>query len=126
MTQKMQVVMVIDDDQTHLYTTRELLKNDHVEVVTHVGSFGATNLVKGIKPDLVLLDINMPALAGNNLADLIQPFCSEMNIPILFYSSNDEDSMKDLVTAKGVHGYICKGDPLALRTTVYNLLNSQP
>lgn len=119
-------VLMIDDDEIHLYTAKALLKNDNMEVVTHLGSFGATNILKEVKPDLVLLDINMPALSGPSLTELIKPFCTDMKIPILFYSSNDEDSMKELVTAKGVHGYICKGDPYTLRTKVNGFLNNQP
>lgn len=117
---------MIDDDEIHLYTAKGLLKNDTMEVVTHLGSFGATNVLREVKPDLVLLDINMPALSGPSLIELIKPFCTDMNIPILFYSSNDEDSIKELVTAKGAQGYICKGDPNTLRTKVNGFLNNHP
>lgn len=115
-------VLVVDDDQIHLYTTSELLKSDQVDVVTHLGSFGATNILKSIKPDLLLLDINMPGLSGSYLSDILKPHCEGMKVPIVFYSSNDEDMMKELVEEKGVQGYICKGDPDALRSTVHKFL----
>jgi two-component system OmpR family response regulator len=121
--QKKKIVLVIDDDEIHLYTAQELLQSEQVEIITHQGSFGVTNLVNKIKPDLLLLDINMPALSGSSLAEILLPYCNEIKTPIVFYSSNDEDAMKDIVAEKGVHGYICKGDPDALRTKVYGFLN---
>jgi PleD family two-component response regulator len=79
--------------------------------------------VSKIKPDLLLIDINMPALSGSSLAKLLKPCCDENKLPVLFYSSNDEDSLKDLVIENGVQGYICKGDLPSLRTKVHHFLN---
>ncbi|TWJ16871.1 response regulator [Geobacter argillaceus] len=122
--QRKQTIMVIDDDDIHLYTTRELLCSDRIEVITHQGSFGATNRLKDVRPDLLLLDVNMPALSGANLADIIKPICGEMHTPILFYSSNDEETLQELVAARGAQGYICKGDITALRAKVNEYLAS--
>ncbi|MBI5656416.1 MAG: response regulator [Geobacter sp.] len=116
--QHKQTVMVIDDDDIHLYTTKELLSSSRIDVVTHQGSFGATSRVKAVKPDLLLLDVNMPALSGANLADIIKPLCAELHTPIVFYSSNDEETLRELVAAHGAQGYICKGDVTALRNKV--------
>lgn len=111
-------VLVIDDEEMHLYTAKGLLEGNRIEVITHKGSFGVTNCVKNTQPDLVLLDINMPALSGESLVSLIKPFCADMKTPILFYSSNDEGTLRDLVATHGVQGYICKGDITTLRNKV--------
>lgn len=108
--QKRKKVLIIDDEEMHLFTARELLENERTEVATHKGAFGATSCLKTQKPDLVLLDVNMPALSGNNLVSHLKPFCLENGVPILFYSSNDEASLRDLVAIHGVRGYVCKGD----------------
>lgn len=115
-------VLIIDDEEMHLYTAKGLLESGSIEVVTYRGSFGASNCVKSSRPDLVLVDVNMPALSGDNLVTLIKPFCREMGIPILFYSSNDEGSLRDLVAIHGVQGYVCKGDIPMLRHKVYECL----
>lgn len=116
--QRKWTIMVIDDDDIHLYTTKELLASGEIEVITHQGSFGATNRLKEVRPDLLLLDVNMPALSGANLADIIKPLCREMNTRIVFYSSNDEETLRELVAARGADGYVCKGDIAALRSKV--------
>ena len=115
-------VLVVDDDEMHLYTTKELLQDERIEVLTHKNGFGVTNLVRELQPDLVLLDVNMPALSGDNLAALLRTNESTGRVPIIFHSSNDEHSLKELVKAHGVHGYICKGDVLDLRSKVNQYL----
>ena len=110
--------MVIDDEETHLYTAKELLGSDALEVITHQGAFGATNRLLEILPDLILLDINMPGLSGQNLVELIKPYCLGNKTSIFFYSSNDEDSLRELAATHGVQGYICKGDVASLRNKV--------
>lgn len=103
-------VVVIDDEEVHLYTAKWLLESDQIEVITHRGPFGATNCVRASRPDLILLDINMPALSGENLMQLLKDSCASTRTPILFYSSNDEATLRHLVAAHGVEGYVCKGD----------------
>ncbi len=119
-------VLVVDDDEMHLYTTRELLKNDQVEVITHKDWFGVTNHMRDERPDLVLLDLNMPGLSGDRLATVIKPYCQLTHTPIVFHSSNDEDSLRELVRIHGVQGYICKGNVSDLRKKVNQYLKLQP
>lgn len=120
--QQRKKVLIIDDEEMHLYTAKGLLENDRIEVSTYRGSFGATNAVRAFQPDLILLDINMPALSGENLVSLLKPFCEEMETAIVFYSSNDEAILRDLVRIHGVQGYICKGDVVGLQSTVNEML----
>jgi len=115
-------VLVVDDDEMHLYTTKELLQDERIEVLTHKNGFGVTNLVRELKPDLVLLDINMPALSGDSLAALLLANGNTSGVPIVFHSSNDEDSLRGLAKTHGVRGYICKGDVAGLRNKVNQYL----
>ena len=123
MTRNKKKVLVVDDDELHLYTTKELLKDDRFEVVTHQHGFGVTSLMKQLQPDLVLLDINMPALSGDKLATLLCSNSDISHIPIVFYSSNDEDTLRECVATHGVRGYICKGDINNLKKSVNRYLN---
>ena len=118
-------VLIVDDDELHLYTTKELLQNDLIEVTTHKNWLGVTNVVRNLQPDLVLLDINMPALSGDKLAAIIKPYCEARKTPIVFHSSNDEDSLRELAKTHGVRGYICKGNVGDLRSKVNQYLKLQ-
>jgi CheY-like chemotaxis protein len=116
--QKRRRIMVIDDDAMLLQVTRELLEHDGYDVLTLQNAFGATSAIRATRPDLVLLDVNMPALSGENLAHLILSNTHTRAVPIVFYSSNDEDSLSAGVRKHGVRGYICKGDISMLRRKV--------
>lgn len=118
------VIMIIDDDIKHLLTAKELLENMGYEVHIHQFAFGATNAVIEAKPDIVLLDMNMPALSGENLSTLLLSNSKTRNIPIVFYSSNDEDSLRKAVVKYGVKGYIAKGDIFELRQKIASYLEA--
>ena len=115
-------ILVVDDNELHLYTTRELLQDENCEVITHQNGFGVTSLVRMLQPDLVLLDVNMPGLSGEQLASLLRSNGGTSNVPVVFYSSNDEDSLRKSVSTYGARGYICKGDVAELRKKVTRYL----
>ncbi len=111
-------ILIVDDDERHLITAKELLEEEGYEVITHLGCFGATAQVMKYRPDLVLLDINMPALSGEKLSSIIMSMEKTKYVPIVFYSSNDEDTLRLAVLKHNVMGYICKGDILELKRKV--------
>ncbi len=118
-------ILVVDDDERHLIATQEVLTNEGYEVFTYSWWLGVTNFVKTLKPDLVLLDINMPALSGTGLSSLLLSNTGTKNIPIVFYSSNDEDSLRKAVSEYGARGYISKGNIYELKRKVaYYLENN--
>ena len=119
-------VMVVDDDEKLLEITKFILENEGYEVLVHNRAIGSTNHIKDFKPDIVLLDINMPALSGESLAKVISSTKSVQDTPIIFHSSNDEESLRDSVMENGAKGYICKGDLADLKRKVaYFLAESE-
>ncbi|MEK6725779.1 MAG: response regulator [Deltaproteobacteria bacterium] len=112
-------ILVVDDDEMLLMATKELLTAEGYDVATHVSGFGVINRITTSRPDIVLLDINMPALSGDNLAKLVLQRC---DVPIVFHSSNDEDSLRRAVAECRVKGYICKGDIFDLKRKVATYL----
>lgn len=118
-------ILVVDDDERHLIVTEEVLTNEGYEVFTYSWWLGVTNFVRKLQPDLILLDINMPALSGTGLSSLLLSNAGTKNIPIVFYSSNDEDSLRKAVSEYGARGYISKGNIYELKRRVaYYLENN--
>ena len=117
-------ILVIDDDEKLLMATKEILVAEGYEVFTHNAGFGSCAAINFVKPDLVLLDINMPGISGDRLAGILNCFEFGKKAPIVFYSSNDEDILRKAVTAHKVKGYISKGDILDLRRKVRGYLNA--
>lgn len=116
-------ILVVDDDKTILQTTQSLLHNAGYEVITHDTPFGATEMIRTWRPDLVLLDVNMPGLAGDRLCVLIRGN-RRIETKIFFHSSNDETSLRLAVAQYGADDYICKGDISGMRRKISQALTN--
>jgi CheY-like chemotaxis protein len=117
-------ILVVDDDEKHLLTTKELLELSGYEVVVHNSPFRTSEVVKTASPDLIILDVNMPALSGDRLCSLLKGHSTAREVPVVLYSSNDEDSLRRSVAEFGADGYVCKGDIAALRGMACRMLQS--
>jgi two-component system, OmpR family, response regulator len=111
-------VLVIDDNADHLFIARELLAREGYEVLTHQSPFGVIGLIQAADPDLVLLDVNMPSLPGDDLAAFIKADDRTRHVPIVLYSSTDDDHLRSAVVLHRLQGYIPKGDAAELRAKV--------
>jgi DNA-binding response OmpR family regulator len=76
--------------------------------VTTLDSPSAFDAVRAANPDLILLDINMPELFGD---DVVAFFRQEwqINAPIYLCSDIPEDELRARANTSGANGYICKG-----------------
>jgi len=115
-------VLLIDDDERHLLTAKGIIEALGYSVETHSSPFGSTEKIVTIKPDMVLLDVNMPALSGDRLCELLRSEPELKNIQIYLYSSNDEDILRKSVRQYQADGYICKGDIVGLRLKLQQVL----
>jgi CheY-like chemotaxis protein len=119
-------ILAVDDDESHLRAVREILELEGYEVVTRSQSLGTSKMVLDLAPDLILLDVNMPALSGEHLLSILKRNELTAGIPVVFYSGNDDMTLRHLVQKSGATGYIRKGDPAALRRKVAVYLGIQP
>jgi len=107
-------VLVIDDDEKALAVARRQLEAAGYDVITSESALKLPVLVQREKPDLVLLDIEMPALSGEHVLDLTAMFDFLRNIPIVLHSGKSEEELQALVAKSNARGYIRKtGNPLS-------------
>lgn len=111
-------VLIIDDDENHLLTTKGIIEGLGFQVVLHNSPFRTTEKVMQTRPDLLLLDVNMPALPGDSLCSILRCEPELRSLPIYLYSANDEDALRESVQKYQATGYICKGNISSLRLKV--------
>jgi DNA-binding response OmpR family regulator len=114
-------VLLIDDDAAMLRTASRVLTRAGFEVMTHEGAFDATNAIARFRPDVALIDINMPFMSGDRLVALLSKQRGTRTL-IVFFSSNDEASLRALVASSGADGFISKsaiGGALAQRVAEF-------
>lgn len=103
-------VLVIDDDPIVLEVVRERLEGAGFVVVVRDEPLGTTNVVRDERPDIVLLDIMMPALNGERLAALLRSNRSLGHIGIILHSSKTPAELGPLVEQTGAIGAISKSE----------------
>lgn len=82
-------VLVVDDDITILQLYTEVLSKEGFEIQTAEDAIGAVTKFQDFKPDLVILDVDMPAGGGRKVFERLRiQFASPT--PILFSTGSPE------------------------------------
>jgi len=101
-------IVVIDDDAKALSVAKRLLEAAGYEVITTESPLRMPQIVQRERPNLVLLDVEMPALSGEHVLDFTTLFDFLRETPIVLHSSKNEDDLKALVERSPAIGYIRK------------------
>jgi CheY-like chemotaxis protein len=101
-------ILVIDDSETALSIARRMLEAAGYTVLTSNSALRLPALVHSEKPDLILLDVEMPALRGDQVLELTKLFDFLQKSPIVLHSAKSDDELKELASRSGASGYIKK------------------
>src|SRR6187551_1398605 len=101
-------ILVIDDNAVVLEVTRSTLEQAGFRVVTRDRASGAIVAVLHERPDLVLLDVNMPNMTGDSLADALGRTRATRGTLVVLYSSLPANALRMKALASGAHGFIQK------------------
>lgn len=102
-------IMVVDDDPIVLENTRERLEGAGYEVSLRLSSLGTTAAVLREKPDFLLLDVNMPGLRGDAIAEVLVGVAETTERPeIILFSSSSKETLLALADQCGAIGVIEK------------------
>jgi CheY-like chemotaxis protein len=101
-------IVVIDDDSKALAIAKRLLEAAGYEVITTESPLRMPQLVQRERPNLVLLDLEMPALSGEHVLDFTTLFDFLRETPIVIHSAKSEEELKSLVERSPAVGYIRK------------------
>jgi CheY-like chemotaxis protein len=103
-------ILVVDDSEVVLAVTKALLSAAGYRVLTHPGPTGCVAVILQEKPDLVLIDVNMPKLGGETIVKLFGKAQPNSEAIILLFSSLPADQLERRAQSSGAHGYIRKTD----------------
>jgi DNA-binding NarL/FixJ family response regulator len=102
--------------------SRLLAALGEVEITETGNGRDAINLFRSIRPDLVLLDINLPGLGGLELLRRLR--LDDPEARVLMFSMHDEAIYARRALQAGARGYATKNiDPDALLTAITRILN---
>ncbi len=100
-------ILVVDDSATMRQGMENLLKGDYVVSVVDSG-FAAIRAVTLDKPDLILLDYDMPVCNGKQTLEMLRSDVASADMPVIFLTSKDDAESVKGILSLGVSGYLLK------------------
>jgi len=105
----MRNIWTVDDDEEMSRAIGLMLKLLDCEVtVFHNVRSAAQLFASGRKPDLLILDINMPEVTGLDMVEFLRRRSDTKDLPIVMLSSEAADTMVDRAMELGADSYVMK------------------
>jgi chemosensory pili system protein ChpA (sensor histidine kinase/response regulator) len=102
------LVMVVDDSLTVRKITSRMLTREGYEVATAKDGVDALQQLQDIKPDCILLDVEMPRMDGFEFARNVRADAETRHIPIIMITSRTADKHRNHALELGVNEYMGK------------------
>jgi chemosensory pili system protein ChpA (sensor histidine kinase/response regulator) len=100
--------MVVDDSLTVRKITGRMLAREGFEVATAKDGVDALQQLQDLKPDCILLDVEMPRMDGFEFARNVRADAGTRGIPIIMITSRTADKHRNHAIEIGVNEYMGK------------------
>ncbi len=105
----MKQIWIVDDDEEMTNAIRLMLDLLDCQATGFLNARSAAQaLLAGKRPDLMLLDINMPEVSGLDLLEFLRRRPEWKELPIVMLSSEAADVTVDKALEMGADGYVMK------------------
>jgi len=101
-------ILYVEDNPDNRMLVRRILLSEDYKLLEAVNATEALEVLKNAKPDLILMDINMPDMDGYTLTAKIKKMPGFEQLPILALTANVMRGDKEKVLEAGCDGYIQK------------------
>ena len=102
------LAMVVDDSITVRRVTERFLQRNGMRVVTAKDGLDAIGVMSDHKPDIILLDIEMPRMDGYEFASHVRNDARVADVPIIMVTSRVGDKHRARAIELGVNDYLGK------------------
>ena len=101
------IILVVDDSPANLQLCRGLLNNEFDVRLAKSGKM-ALEALERFRPDVILLDIEMPDMSGFEVMDEINKKKELNRIPVIFVTSHATEKLVAKAMRSGAVNYIVK------------------
>jgi DNA-binding response OmpR family regulator len=102
-------VLFVDDEPDMLEGLARLLRDEGIDVETHTSVITLPLVVGAIDPDVILLDLSMPALSGLALLKMGRARL-RTDAPIVLFSGRSAEALAKEAEEAGADGFIAKSE----------------
>jgi chemosensory pili system protein ChpA (sensor histidine kinase/response regulator) len=119
-------VMVVDDSLTVRRVTQRLLEREGYRVALAKDGVDALEQLPEVRPDLMLVDIEMPRMDGFELVRHVRGDAATAALPVIMITSRTADKHRNVALGLGVNAYFGKPfqEPVLLGA-IAGLLNGE-
>ena len=104
----MKTVMIIEDNELNMKLFNDLLQAQGYNTVQSMDGKNVLKLVRQNRPDLILMDVQLPGVSGVELTKVLKADAELKTIPIIavtaFAMKGDEEKIRE----GGCDGYLSK------------------
>lgn len=105
----MKKIWIVDDDEEMSRAVRLMVKLLDGEATTFMNARSAAQAVlDGRRPELFILDINMPEVTGLDLLEFLRRREATKNLPVVMLSTEASDMVIDRAKSLGADAYVSK------------------
>ncbi len=101
-------ILYVEDNLENRILVRRLLLSEGYIVVEAENAVKALEILKSSRPDLILMDINMPDVDGYTLTSQIKALPAYQSVPVIALTANVMRGDREKVFKAGCNGYIEK------------------
>jgi DNA-binding NtrC family response regulator len=114
-------VWIVDDDDEMSHAVKLMLELLEFQVQTFRDARTASRqLLAGRRPDVLLLDINMPEVTGIDMLEFVRLRKELITLPVVMLSSETTDVQVDEAMSLGAFGFVFKPVTIDELETVLN------
>ncbi|MGN6533430.1 MAG: response regulator [Ginsengibacter sp.] len=95
-------ILIYDDDLEILTVCKVILDSENYRVETISNCENIIEDINSMKPDIILMDLWIPKIGGENAIKLMQQNENTKHIPVILFSANDEiEKVSKRINANG-------------------------
>lgn len=108
-------VLIVDDQPDILEGMKLLLQLEGMDVTTHESIITLPFIIREADPDVILLDVSLPALSSPALLRIGSQRILRTDASIILFSGRSAGELAAMTKELGAHGYITKSEePMAI------------
>ena len=117
------LILVVDDNELNRDALRRRLERDSYSVIEAINGEDALKTLRRYPVDLVLLDVMMPIMDGNQVLDILKSDPGLRLIPVIMITANDDIKEAAACIERGADDFLTKPfNPILLRARVASCL----
>lgn len=101
-------ILIADDDAANLELACEILANHGFDVVPARDGREVLDMIQSVRPDILLLDIQMPRMGGFEVVSCLREDQRFSRLPVIAASASAMSGDKDVALSRGFNAYIEK------------------